>query len=292
MAKKKKESPALLQKQKSRAKYQCPPELLKLIDEVNLIPYETQMPNLRNELQVRKQALREQTGNEFATVSASEILEICMKDLPKEFQEYLESVTIDCGLPFGDKDCKSELKVELYVEYFNKRDSMLRLVERLEWESQRTRQATEKHRLNKKVTFGPFTIADWDELPIPYKSLVKKDNKYQITGVWDTLPLSITTVVRRNADGKLCITELADLIGKFDDSRLRKCKVCQRIYWAKRENSKTCSPRCLNVLSVRKSRSLTDAEKAERKFKREENRRIVKKGMAKTVKRSNKNGTL
>lgn len=74
--------------------------------------------------------------------------------------------------------------------------------------------------------------------------------------------------------------------------RIRTCEVCEHVFWAVRYDQETCKSACANTLRVRRSRTLTDEEKAERKSKREANRELIKNGTVKPNKRGKNNGTL
>jgi hypothetical protein len=74
--------------------------------------------------------------------------------------------------------------------------------------------------------------------------------------------------------------------------RIRTCEICERVFWAVRYDQETCKSACANTLRVRRSRTLTDEEKAERKSKREANRELIKNGTVKPNKRGKNNGTL
>jgi len=53
-------------------------------------------------------------------------------------------------------------------------------------------------------------------------------------------------------------------ITDIDPNRLLTCKICNRIFWAKRRDSKTCSPKCANTLRVRRFRSMSGEDEARR----------------------------
>jgi hypothetical protein len=72
---------------------------------------------------------------------------------------------------------------------------------------------------------------------------------------WETETMLIDAQILRDETGNEYLTGLAGVIGTFRSDRLRICQSCARLFWAKREDSKACSPRCLNNLHVRKSRS-------------------------------------
>ena len=108
---------------------------------------------------------------------------------------------------------------------------MILLLQRLETERQKMCEAEASRQLKPgSITFEDFTLMNWD-----------------------SYPLSVSTVVKRNDAGKLYITGLASLIGTFDDSRLRRCKICSRIFWAKKKNAETCGiKKCADDLGNQK----------------------------------------
>ncbi len=242
------------QRQKSRAKYNCPAELSELIYQANLVPFETIMPNFNLEIEREIERLREVNGGVTPELSSYDFLTGIIKDLPQNFLEYLENLVASLVfLPEGLLEENLYFRHEFvnqYVRYCDMRDSMLWLVQKLESERQGMRNAEAKSGIeNGSLTFDHY--ASWG---------------------WDTSPVYLKTHLYRDNAGKLHLTELAALIGKFDDSRLRRCQICNNIYWAKRENSKTCSAKCLNVINVRKYRSLTNEEKEEKKTQRKANK--------------------
>lgn len=87
------------------------------------------------------------------------------------------------------------------------------------------------------------------------------------------------------ADNRIRIVRdpFLDALEGVDGSRIRECEICRQIFWAKRIDSKTDSPRCMNALKQRRFRQRDPDEYRE-------NRRLVrerkKKGLVK------KNGTL
>lgn len=70
--------------------------------------------------------------------------------------------------------------------------------------------------------------------------------------------------------------------------RIRACEVCNRIFWAKREDKKTCSAPCLNVFNVRRYRSYSEEKKAEIKERRKANEKLKQNPKV----RKKKNGNL
>jgi hypothetical protein len=103
-----------------------------------------------------------------------------------------------------------------------------------------------------------------------------------------SLPIIDVRLVRNGTIGNIQ-QEVAEMFVGVDLDRIRACEICNRIFWAKREDSKTCSPKCFGVLRTRDYRKLTDEEKAARKARRQANKEYKKK--LKEL-RKNKNGTL
>lgn len=256
----------------SRAKYQCPSELEELIRLTNLVPIGINTPYFNDEFRIEIQRLKNETGEPSPEISAYEFITKLTKHLPKEFLEHIEHEAYKRAFPFhsepenfrDERNFRMEF-IRQYDEYCSMRDSMLWLVLRLENERHLMHDAEKRHGLKKNsLTFEHFSFLGWD-----------------------TTPITIKTTLERDDNGKLQITGLAALIGKFDDSRLRRCKICEtRIFWAKRKESETCSPQCANILRVRRYRSLTDQEKADKKVKRQANSELIKNGKAKSIKRS------
>jgi hypothetical protein len=254
----------------SRAKYDCPAELKELIRLTNLVPIGILTPDFESEVRFEIQRLKNETGDPAPEFSAYEFVTKQIKHLPKIFLDYLDEVAYVRAFPFESepKSYRNEMRykhefVRYYVEYCDIRGSMLSFVLRLENERRMMRAAEKEHGLEENsLTFEHFTSLNWEAYPI-----------------------FISTTLLRDDNGKLQTTGLAALIGKFDDSRLRRCEICERVFWAKRKESKTCSLQCANVLRVRRYRSSTTEEKANKKLKRTANGELIKNGKAKSIKR-------
>jgi len=254
MAKKKKESQAPSQKQKSRAKYKCPDEVQELIDKVNLVPFPINMPNLEFEIQHRTRILKEKNQDVTSQmVSGRETLIDCLEDLPEDFQDYIKSYCYASHLFPIDISKVSVLEAhrmtQEYIVFYKLRGETIYYARRLKSEKEGT----------------------------------------SYPEVWDVFPISASGVIRKDENGNNYVEGLAGVIHKIIPDRFRMCEICNRIFWAKREDSKTCSPGCLNKLNVRRHRNLTEEEKAEKKAQREANRERNKK--LKQLKEK-KNGTL
>ncbi len=257
MAKNKQGSEESPPKQKSRAKYPCPDELAEMIRQVNLIPPDFRMKSFNTEFDEQRKLRREQTGSDFVVLSAMTVLRICLKDTPEEFQQHIEYEALRHVALLGVRESEEmfdfhceNAKAGAYEEYFWMRTSMMDFFKILENKRDVTRRAEIENQLEKgSIAFEQYLSLNWG-----------------------LTPMFILTVIKRDAGGRLYCTGLPALVGTFDDSRLRKCEICRCIYWAKRDNAKTCSPRCLSVLHTRNSRALTDEEKAAKKAQRKENK--------------------
>jgi len=223
---------------KSRAKHKCPDELDELIKEFDLFPPNFQMKSFTFVLLEQRDLLREQTGDSQAIPSIREALNVCLEGTPEEFRKHLESVGAKVAKSFPRSKQHMELVYNVnamaneYCRIYDARMAMWMLVDRLE--RKRKGEITPEH--------------------------------------WLAYPLTLSSTILCGEDGNLKSINLLGLIGKFDDSRLRRCEICNRIFWAKREESKTCSAPCFGILRTRLYRTLTDEEKAERKAQREANK--------------------
>lgn len=193
-------------------KADCPPGLDALIQRVNeLIP------------RMRLKILKLRNKNDDS--EAAKALEERLKDTPVSFQKYIK------GLGYSRADLYDGLipvtpenfikkTIEVYNEFCLDYYSLTRYVDHLELE-RKTMNAAAEHiskETGRKVKIG-FDHYKWMN--------------------WDTQPVKIVTIIKRRGNQNY-LTGLAGLIGKFDDSRLRKCKICARIFWAKKTNAETC----------------------------------------------------
>jgi len=236
---------------KSRARYDCPPELQELIDEANLVPQGIMTPDFEPERKIEIDRLRIESGEispEFSSYAFLQKLIEHLRNLAPGFLEYLFGLAFQAAYPSGiapedylNDSSFRKVYVHEYVRYCSRRGSLVCLVKKLEAEREQMRKVD-----------------------------VRRKEIYL---------LDIGTGVIRGDDHKLSATGLVALLGKFDDSRLRRCAVCkeQKIFWAARRDSKACSPKCLNILNVRKSRARSPEEKAANKAAREANAKYKKK---------------
>nr|AUN37281.1 hypothetical protein [uncultured bacterium] len=80
-------------------------------------------------------------------------------------------------------------------------------------------------------------------------------------------PVAVSEIrIEHRPDGLYVETRTAgisDALSSVYGDRLRRCAVCQSIFWAKRKETVACSPECQSTLRTRLSRNRTPEEKAE-----------------------------
>ena len=239
---------------KIRAKYNCPPMLEELIEFVNLVPLNIEMRSAEKNFNEYK------NNNEFVSY---------LRTLPKKFNDYLnESVSRLCQKQILEPSSeyspqltdthkqiledayKNGVLKGLYVSFYEQRKSAMNFIAGV-------------NRLQRGEPIGDLN----NELMI----------------------MTAVDLIKIGGKVKANLTGFASVIGKFEAERLRVCEICNRLFWAKRRESKTCSAKCYNNYRQRLYRHLTDEEKVERKNRRNANRKVNNK--LKKI-REKKNGTL
>jgi hypothetical protein len=253
---------------KSRAKYKCPLELEALIERVNLVPFDKELPKWD---QVYKKNEQTYVPTGFHSRKSSEIFRLtneeCLSYLPDSVAKNIciKAVAIARAKGLSPETLKFDLltnaaKRDIYMEFCQNRED-----------------------LRKIAVF--FAIKRKGEDPVvDGKIILANETFYELPAFqWRSTEL----------DNKICFTPigLAELLEGLDCDRIRSCVICNQLFWAKRGNeSKTCSRLCLKIFHMRRNRALPAEVKAERKAQREANRKYVKDKIAKPTKRSNKNG--
>jgi hypothetical protein len=203
---------------KSRAQYQCLPEVDELIKKVNLVPFPTDMVNLEFEIEHRTRILREKTGDSSAGVSLKEVLLDCLAGLPDEFLDYLKGFCYGSWLRSID---------------INKADFRdIHHISRAYIEFQRVRGET--------IYYARRLKNDREGISRP-------DN-------WEMFPMIASGTILKAENGNNYVEGLAGVIHKIIPDRFRMCEICNRIFWANYKNSFTCSKPCLNALRQRRHR--------------------------------------
>lgn len=87
----------------------------------------------------------------------------------------------------------------------------------------------------------------------------KNDGKDEFSQIMPAL--MVGTRIADDNTLRLEQTDLMKIIDGVNLERIRSCEICQRIFWAKRIESQTCSKKCLNALGARKHRQKGGLEK-------------------------------
>ena len=252
---KKKKSEGLQQtEKKSRAKYKCLPELADILEMVNLVPPDADMPNAGKVIEAftNEWLLQEQKTDVDLW---SDIFDECFKDFDREAKTNIFNFWFDKSAKSNNDLDRRRYKALLdaviitYEEIYQTRKNIKLVIDSVSEKKKKTENSS-WHKPNLEISI-PIT---------------EKDGEFRAS-----LPVFL------------------ELISTINLDRLRACEICNRVFWAKREESKTCSAPCFGILRTRRYRNLTPEEKAERKAKREANRELIKKGTAKSTKRSKNN---
>ncbi len=105
-------------------------------------------------------------------------------------------------------------------------------------------------------------------------------------------PTPISISIDENGFFRADINELINLINETNitANRLRRCFICNRIFWAKRIDAYSCQKSCANVFRQRLWRDRNrDEYNEKRRANREYKKRVEK---AKANKKENNNGNL
>lgn len=203
---------------KSRAKYQCPDDVGKLIALVNLVPFPKNMMQLDFEIEYRTRILREQTGDSNAGVSIRGVLIECLEDLSEEFHNYLKSFCYASWLRPIDIS-KADFRdvhhlAQAYMSFY------------------RTHNET-----------------------VAYAFRLKNDREGNLyPNSWEIFPSRASGAILKGENGENYLDGLAGVIQKIIPDRFRMCEICNRIFWAENKNSFTDSETCRNALRQRRHR--------------------------------------
>lgn len=255
--KKRAESEKTKSEKKSRAKYECPPKLKELIELVNLVPPDAVL--LSHQEHFKKFDVRG-----CPLEKRYELIERFVDDLFAQLPEKAQKRILEIlkGVNYEQSDDsqfkKLTHRLSAYAEFFELRESLTHLVEHL------------NHWRKESRIAGNNLIYFRDKLTYPFESEFLSDDP----GFILEISVAFSPVTGK---AELVLNRFLEAIIGVDLTRLRACEICSRIFWAKRKESETCSPPCLNVFNVRRYRALSDEEKAERRAKREANRNYKKK---------------
>lgn len=216
------------QKEKtSRAKYKCSPELAELLATVNAVPPGVVLPSYRDakdkfesEYFLEHNVRYENMDESSRLHMMFEVFDYCFKD-------------------FFDQDYKKQV-----FEYW-----FSRLKETLS-QSEKTYLAL-FYSLIETYEYVRETRRDVNHI-IRYVS--ELNNKSPILHLYDTNLHTPLAFSQQNGETRAKLLGFAKVIESIDLERLRACKTCGRVFWAKRKDSETCQTVCFNALRQRRHR--------------------------------------
>ncbi|MEJ7860728.1 MAG: hypothetical protein WKF90_03720 [Pyrinomonadaceae bacterium] len=246
MRKKKVDKKTEPKEKKSRAKYQCPPELEDLIYQVNLLPPDFDFKSFNKAIKRQLESLSKKDCLDEMDMKD------CLRGTPESFQLHIRKLIVfhpNFFQPFIT--LKDSDKPARFADHYDLEGAL-----------------SSYERMYRSI-WGFFSQLEMER---QYKDTLYRDHSH-----WDIS--SYTVIIIRGDDGLLHHTGLSALIGKFDDSRLRRCEICNRIFWANYKNSFTCSKPCLNALRQRRHRKTNaDAinEKRRDNYRHNKKQRLIK----------------
>lgn len=270
---KKKENEA---ERQTRARYSCPAELSEIINEINLVPPRTEFKDWRTGYRSVVNKIGEERKELYELGSSQDIVEI-----PTQLIDFLIFIASSEGNSTVElktlKECigsfpslishllekANQMRFKLSLAYpqndYTQKDYMALV--RIYYESY-VKQYKLAYSLIDYIQKGDF---NWE--------LEKEINKYA------------EVMLSRNRRPYFTFSGIAAAINEASEiDRLRVCEVCERVFWAVRKDSKTCSAQCANRLRVRNYRNLSPEEKVARRERQETNRQLIKTKKAKRQK--------
>lgn len=251
-------------KTKSRAKFQCPPELERLISMANLISPDAELkkPSDWNEYQRRFQFplfLSFEEKERLATEEKEKVFSELFIDFDEGFKKAVLTLneaelreTFNLGYVMTHLLIQKEF-FAVYEFFYDLRHN-LRLIDRF---------------------FSQ--LREGDNLFVGESEIIIK------TGEVLVLPRFQVSLSREGTKGKIGTNQILHL-EDVDLDRIRLCRICKRIFWAKRSDSHTCSKPCQKAYEMKIYR---DKHKEEINKKRRENyayNKKIKKAKAKKTK--------
>lgn len=228
MRKKKSDSEIEPKEKKSRAKFDCLPELKEVLYTVNSVPPGIIMPTATEVVDkfekeyFLKYNVSRKSDLDDSTVVAMwfDILDECFKDFLDENQ-----------------------KKRIFESWFERTQASLSELKKSEvalfWSVFKTYEFIRKTRDDVKAVINYVRMLN-EKSPVLY--LYKSDLH---------TPLSFT---QKNGETRANLPAFSKIIERIDLERLRFCEICSRVFWANYKNSFTCSPTCLNTLRQRRHR--------------------------------------
>jgi hypothetical protein len=244
---------------KSRAKYECPPKLSVFLSTIDLLrPEDILIP-----LDIGSREINQQPfASQELYLKALKGLQEKVANYSTNFQEYIYGRKVGIRDEKFFKDIKDKGQFPDYslwktpdLDEWEIRDALIRYEDFIE----------HRHLLN-----GLCKFSGLPDRPLPY--LIQTNTRFLLDN-----------------EGRICIKsdKIVEALNGVYLKRIRICEICNRIFWANRKDSKTCSKPCLNNYQQRQFRS---KNKEEIKLKRQAN--YAYKQSIKKTKGEKNNGSL
>jgi hypothetical protein len=214
---------------RSRAKYQCPNELNEIIAESNKIPADVvDLPKWDYFYEkIKEDYLTEEGNSEYDMGFVSEIkfqtLEKVFSLLPEDLKDHLNE-KVNCKFESINR-ASLEKGEDISAQLEANRHEWLVHYYRFYEHNRSNLRAIAKHVADRRAgkPLGFFSV------DLHYSAEINENNK-----------------LAPKAKG------LAALLVGIDLDRIRFCEVCGKLFWAGRQDSKTCSDKCSNRLRQRR----------------------------------------
>ncbi len=197
----------------------CPPKLNELIERAYLVPPDAKLPVLG----VKSGELS--GGDKRQYLSALYHLESALKELPEAFQQYI----------YGRPIARTQFFLG-FLPDLNQQE-IYEALERYETFARLLRSFRRVISFNKSLLMSP-DVPQARFLPVLGNTRLLRKDSGEIEVRMDEFSEALSP------SGKESV----------DINRIRACEVCSRIFWAGRIDKWGCSPKCSNVIRVRKSR--------------------------------------
>jgi hypothetical protein len=249
---------------RSRAKYKCPERLAELIEIDRSLPAGFELPDLRDiQLQFARQQpdpIKWFAGKPRLSLTTAEIRIVKRNE---------EKIYGECFRPFP-KQVVKKILIDNYRGGYKSPFLQVR---------KDARETAKRWAVNRwypeYMEFRRLlsAIADFFEYARTQKPYVNERGEV-IADSRSPKPPSTFVYIASYGTKKLDprSSKLINTLFVDNGDRIRKCQFCRLIYWAVRDDSRTCTRRCANALRQRDYRNLSDEEKMARKESRASDR--------------------
>lgn len=267
MRKKEKQANSKQTNKRSRAKYECLPEIEALISLANGIPvdyeillgFEDHFETIRSHYNL---------STHFDKKTHEDLL-IATGDVMVSDITYYEPVGVAAyksAVKFSDLDLSMNLRHEaiFWLKFAAYYDTMIRNL-KIFITLARKLDAVRKGKIKKSF------IQMLDDF-----GKNKNDKSFELP----TIEITVKPMIDSEGKLEIKIPAVFDVLNDINADRLRICEICNQIFWAKKKNSETCQKSCYNTLGQsryrKKNREEINAKRREnyRRKKERENKDV------------------